>query len=273
MRRWFGKRQSSGDVELNFELALELDTIERVLRHCRADTRIVFGAPTRCPDCGDYGLVEGVDPLAAKVDNRCLTCGAVWVITRRALIASRRPAVVAALHALLEPVTTPPTPADTQPELDRITVAPVAAAELRPEPEDALHLLLVEDDPADAELVRTVFAPFEPTGVSLRHAETRTEAERVVSNSPDIDLVLLDLGLPDSSGLATLSRWNPSRPSPPVVVLSGNDNAALVDASRHFGAALYVHKRRLVDLAADHDSASDLVATLRTVSLTGVAPA
>ncbi len=277
MGRWFGKRQRNDEVDLS--LALEVDTVERVLRHCREGTRIVFGAPTRCPACGDYGFVERVD--VTKVDNRCLTCGGTWVITRRALVAVRQPDVLAELHAQLatvwepapEPLVAPATHSVTGAEVERIAVGSVSIPKVRGDHVDELRLLLVEDDPADAELVRTVLAPFEPDGVSLRHAETRTAAERVVSRSPDIDLVLLDLGLPDSSGLSTLSRWNPTRPSPPVVVLSGNDNTGLVDASRHFGAALYVHKRRLIDLAVDLDGASALVSTLRTVSLTGAAPA
>lgn len=271
MARRFRRRPAAETLDLAF--ALELDIVERVLRHYRPGTRIVFGAPTRCPDCGDYGLVERVDLVVAKADNRCLACGATWVITRRALAAVRRPAIAGALHALLEsdPVVVGQRADGSAPE--PITVPSTTVSELQADHRDVLRLLLVEDDPADAELVRTVFAPFEPSGVSLRHAETRAEAERVVSRSSDIDLVLLDLGLPDSSGLSTLSRWNPSRPSPPLVVLSGNDNAGLVDASRHFGAALYVHKRRLIDLAFDRDSAKDLVSTLRTVSLTGMAPA
>ncbi|MCX7620900.1 MAG: response regulator [Acidimicrobiales bacterium] len=247
---WFRKRHSGQESEDG--LLGEIETVERVLRRCSAGTSIVFGAPTRCPDCGDYGFIDRVDPRAARVDNRCLTCGALWVITRRALAARTRPEIMAALKGVAASV----------PEWPRRR-APLS--------DDELRLLLVEDDPADAELVRTVFAPFEPNGVSLCHAETRSEGERLVSASPDIDLVLLDLGLPDSSGLTTLSRWNPGRPSPPLVVLSGNDNAGLVEASRYFGAALYVHKRQLVDLAVDRQSAVELVAALREVSLTGAA--
>jgi len=47
-----------------------------------------FGAPTRCPACGDFGLVLTV--AEARADNRCPTCGHTWVLTQRAMAAHAR---------------------------------------------------------------------------------------------------------------------------------------------------------------------------------------
>lgn len=80
------------------------------------------------------------------------------------------------------------------------------------------RLLVVEDNPADAFIVREALAAaghgrFRPTFAGrLREAEPRLAAA---------DLVLLDLSLPDSSGPETVARVKAKAPSTPVVVLSG----------------------------------------------------
>ena len=48
---------------------------------------VLFGAPTRCPHCGGYGLVEGVDEERGRCDNRCPGCRQRWTITTAALAA------------------------------------------------------------------------------------------------------------------------------------------------------------------------------------------
>jgi hypothetical protein len=44
---------------------------------------INFGAPTKCPACGDFGFVEVV--AAGIQRNKCMNCGEVWQFSRRGL--------------------------------------------------------------------------------------------------------------------------------------------------------------------------------------------
>jgi C4-dicarboxylate-specific signal transduction histidine kinase len=83
-----------------------------------------------------------------------------------------------------------------------------------------INVLLIEDNPGDARLVRE----------ALKETEDpcyRVEWVRRLSLGLDrladggIDVLLLDLGLPDSQGLATLAAVHASAPHMPVVVLSG----------------------------------------------------
>lgn len=266
MPRWFGRRRPKNDDE---EVIREVLQIDAVLCRYPDGTRLSYGAPTRCPACGDYGLVEAVDAVACS--NRCLGCATTWRITRRALRIVADPAARVALFGevpiLGEEGVVEPEPAGAlylpvQPSLE----LPAPPATLAIASGD-LQVLLVEDDPMDADLVRTLMQPFEPDGVSLVHATTRAEGERLVTRDETIDLVLLDLGLPDSNGLSTLSHWKPQRSSPPVVVLSGNDNAALADAVVQMGASMYVHKHQLTDLmAAGEKGSAELITTLRSVT-------
>ena len=118
------------------------------------------------------------------------------------------------------------------------------------ETDDKLSILLVEDNPGDAKLFEHHLqsAPsgsFPPASVS--HVESLDEtAERLETG--DYDVVLLDLGLAQSSGLATLDRYNTLLAETdeidptPVIVLTGlKDDAAAVEAIER-GAQDYLVK-------------------------------
>jgi CheY-like chemotaxis protein len=117
-------------------------------------------------------------------------------------------------------------------------------------------VLLVEDSPADARIVRENLAGA-GGGFVLVHAERLAEGlERIAAGG--IDAVLLDLSLPDSEGLETLRRVLDGGPGVPVVVLTGNDDGTLAAQAVGMGAQDYLIKRTLC--------ADLLVEALRNVS-------
>ncbi len=63
-------------------LSRELGWIEASARHA---TKIIFGAPMRCPGsgCGDFGLVEAV--AQGRQHNRCWSCGTEWTLSTQAM--------------------------------------------------------------------------------------------------------------------------------------------------------------------------------------------
>lgn len=115
-----------------------------------------------------------------------------------------------------------------------------------PEQDLAPHitLLLVEDVPGDARLLRETLADGTNTNFELEWTDTLSSSlERMAEGG--IDLVLLDLGLPDSVGLDTLSKVKDSSPTIPVVVVTGdNDHAAGIKAVQA-GAQDYLSKNEL----------------------------
>lgn len=83
-------------------------------------------------------------------------------------------------------------------------------------------ILLVEDEDADARLVTRSLAPYARRS-SVARATSLKEA-RVWLHRNACDVVLLDLSLPDSFGLETVTRLHADAPSLPLVVLTGYDD-------------------------------------------------
>ena len=109
---------------------------------------------------------------------------------------------------------------------------------------EVLRILIVEDNPGDRDLIQDLLA-FTPMGVSCTFltAERLMEAVTVVQKNP-IDVVLLDLGLPDSYGIATISNFRSRCSQVPVVVLTGNNDEQVGIAALQAGAQDYLVKGR-----------------------------
>lgn len=109
---------------------------------------------------------------------------------------------------------------------------------------DTVRVLLVEDDPGDAELVRQLLgqvetARFEVTWVDHLATGLRQLAEQ------SFDAVLLDLDLPDSDGLEVLPRIQAQAPQVPVIVLTGRQDERLALSAIQGHAADYLVKGQI----------------------------
>ena len=113
-----------------------------------------------------------------------------------------------------------------------------------PEVAPLLTLLLVEDVPGDARLLRETLADGPSTNIELEWTDTLSSTlERLAEGG--IDLILLDLGLPDSVGLDTLSKVKESALAIPVVVVTGDNNHAAGVKAVQSGAQDYLSKDEL----------------------------
>ncbi len=107
-----------------------------------------------------------------------------------------------------------------------------------------LRLLLIEDNPGDADLVQEALAS--AGGVPFQvHCATALLPGLDRLARGDIDLVLLDLSLPDSQGLDGLNAIRVHAPSVPVVLLTGFDSEALALRAVQSGAQEYLVKGML----------------------------
>jgi diguanylate cyclase (GGDEF)-like protein/PAS domain S-box-containing protein len=107
-----------------------------------------------------------------------------------------------------------------------------------------MKILLVEDNPGDAGLLRQMCKEPDAPVMELTHVECMGDAEKWLAQHA-VDIILLDLGLPDAQGLGALRRARAAAPHVPVVVLTGLDDESLAAQVLQEGAQDHLVKGQL----------------------------
>ncbi|MHC9544470.1 MAG: response regulator [Vulcanimicrobiota bacterium] len=102
-------------------------------------------------------------------------------------------------------------------------------------------ILLIEDNPSDERLIRIMVAEIWGNTIPLRHAE-RLGAGIALIEEQKSDVILLDLGLPDSLGLESVEKFCRIVPEIPVIVLTGLDDDTTGNEAVRKGAQDYLIK-------------------------------
>jgi diguanylate cyclase (GGDEF)-like protein/PAS domain S-box-containing protein len=107
-------------------------------------------------------------------------------------------------------------------------------------------LLLVEDNDGDARLLHEMFHEqgHGSHNTHVTHVQSLAEAEKSLLQG-NVDIVLLDLGLPDANGIAVVRRAQAAAPRVPLVVLTGMDDELLAAEALHEGAQDYLIKGQI----------------------------
>jgi PAS domain S-box-containing protein len=106
------------------------------------------------------------------------------------------------------------------------------------------RLLLVEDNPGDARMLSEMLSEPGAHNIELIHRETMSEAEDQLALGA-VDVVLLDLGLPDVQGLAAVRRVHLAAPGVPLLVLTGLYDESLATRALQEGAQDYLVKGQI----------------------------
>ena len=114
--------------------------------------------------------------------------------------------------------------------------------------EKALQVLLVEDNAGDARLLREMFSKEKPDSFELTHLLRMSEAMIHLAKG-GVDIILLDMGLPDGHGLDTVRRAHAVAPGVPLIVLTGLDDEALAAEAMKEGAQDYLIKGQIENRA------------------------
>jgi sigma-B regulation protein RsbU (phosphoserine phosphatase) len=104
-----------------------------------------------------------------------------------------------------------------------------------------VRILLVEDNPGDARLLRVTLEEAASLRFELVHAARLSEALERVGTAP-ADVVLLDLSLPDAQGMETVTRMLAAAPGVPIIVLTGLTDERVAVAAVQAGAQDYLVK-------------------------------
>ena len=132
-----------------------------------------------------------------------------------------------------------------------------------------ITLLAVDDNPGDVRLLKEMLSEEDGQCTTLLLAASMAEAEAILERQP-VDIILLDLGLPDVQGLDAVRHARALAPRLPLVVMTGLDDEAIAGQALHEGAQDYIIKgqvdmrgrsralRYAVERKAMEDKARDL---------------
>lgn len=107
-----------------------------------------------------------------------------------------------------------------------------------------LKILLIEDDPGDAHLIRKMLIESKSAYFELEHFDRLSTGLEQLAQM-EIDLILLDLNLPDSQGLDTIVKAHAKAQIIPVIVLTGLEDKNLAIKSISKGAQDYLVKGQI----------------------------
>lgn len=106
------------------------------------------------------------------------------------------------------------------------------------------HILLIEDSSGDARLLREMFSERAAPDTVITHVLCLRDAEAHLARHR-VDIILLDLGLPDAQGLEAVRRVRAVAPHVPVVVLTGTDDESLAAHALQEGVQDYLVKGQI----------------------------
>jgi DNA-binding NarL/FixJ family response regulator len=106
---------------------------------------------------------------------------------------------------------------------------------------DSVRVLIADDHPLVLGALREAVSGAIP-GARISEATDFGSLAAALEETPDMDLVLLDLTMPGVRGFSGLLFLRSERPGVPVMVVSGNEDRAVMRHCIDFGAAAYVPK-------------------------------
>jgi len=107
-----------------------------------------------------------------------------------------------------------------------------------------IAILIIEDDPADARLIRKVLKDVPGINCQDKYAINLAEGMNLLSHD-NISVILLDLNLPDSQGIDTLMALKTGHAHTPIVVLTAPDDEKTTLEALKMGAQDYLVKGQI----------------------------
>lgn len=114
-------------------------------------------------------------------------------------------------------------------------------------PAAATRILIADDHPLFRDALKQAIAGSLPRATILE-AGSLDEATRALDVQGDVDLVLLDLTMPGVQGYSGLMYLRAQHPGVPVVVVSANEDRAVIRRCMDFGASGFIPKTDAIDV-------------------------
>jgi DNA-binding NtrC family response regulator len=110
--------------------------------------------------------------------------------------------------------------------------------------EGSIKVLLIEDNPGDVALLRMLLSRAKGVSIEVEHSDKLSSALAFLAGEK-VDVILSDLGLPDSHDINTFVSLHALYPDIPVIVLTGLDDEALATEAVRKGAQDYLVKGKV----------------------------
>ena len=104
-----------------------------------------------------------------------------------------------------------------------------------------VNILVIEDSEVHVSLITDMLNEAKDSDFQITDSSTLEDGLNTLQQS-EFDAVLLDLSLPDCSGLEVCQRVCETSPQTPIVILSGTDDEATVVSAQQIGAEDYLVK-------------------------------
>jgi len=104
-----------------------------------------------------------------------------------------------------------------------------------------VRILLIEDNPGDARLIKEALSETEKIQIEIVHVTRLADVKKVIKEYT-IDVIVLDISLPDVSGLETVSKTKEIAPDTAIIVLTGVVDEELAYRAVQEGAQDYLVK-------------------------------
>jgi DNA-binding NarL/FixJ family response regulator len=113
-----------------------------------------------------------------------------------------------------------------------------------------LTFIVADDHPLFRGAIKETLRSIDEKVVILEAGDFEA-AKKLVAETPDIDLVLLDLTMPGTSGLSGLVTLRAMQAAVPVVIVSASDDPATIRRALELGASGYIKKSSGIDEIRD----------------------
>lgn len=109
---------------------------------------------------------------------------------------------------------------------------------------EKINILFIEDNPVEAFVIQELFTTYKDE-FDIELTDTLAEGLKRLQSGKSIQVVLLDLTLPDSEGINTFNAVNKTAPWLPIVVITGIDDTRICEEALQKGAQDYLIKGRI----------------------------
>ena len=106
---------------------------------------------------------------------------------------------------------------------------------------EKITILIIEDNPGDVRLIKEVLAETNGGAFDLKYADRLSDGLKKISENT-VDIVLLDLSLPDSAGLETITGFSEKNKDIPLIILTGTAELDVAKRALGIGAQDYLVK-------------------------------